>query len=156
MTNKVRDIVCSVIMLVVGGGMLFMAKDIPHMIPTDVGSAYVPNFIAICILIVSGAKLVLTLTNKKASANQKTALMGNWFGGIGTIVLMLAYMAVFESVGFVIASAVYLFLQILLLSDETNRKPVLFAIIAVLLPLAIDALFVFAIQMPLPRGLWGF
>lgn len=44
----------------------------------------------------------------------------------------------------------------LLLSDETNRKPVLFGIIAVLLPLAVDALFVFAIQMPLPKGLWGF
>lgn len=156
MTNKVRDIVCSVIMLVVGGGMLFMAKDIRHMIESDVGSAYVPNFIAICIIIVAIAKLGTTLTSKSTSANQKVAPLGDWFGGIATIVLMLAYMAIFQTVGFVISSIVYLFVQMLLLSDETNRKPVLFGIIAVLLPLAVDALFVFAIQMPLPKGLWGF
>ena len=50
----------------------------------------------------------------------------------------------------------YLFLQILWLSDDTNRKPVLFAIIAVVLPVAVSALFAFVIKMPLPRGIFGF
>ena len=75
---------------------------------------------------------------------------------MGTILLMLVYMIAFQPVGFVISSAVYLFVQMLLLSNEQNRKLPLFGAIAVLLPLAVDALFVFAIQMPLPKGLWGF
>ena len=143
-------------MLVFGAGMLIMARDIPHMIASDVGSAYVPNFIGICIMIVAGAKLILTLTKKDPAANQKTKSDSDWFGGIGTIALMLVYMIAFQPVGFVISSAVYLFLQMLLLSNEQNRKLPLFGAIAVLLPLAVDALFVFAIQMPLPKGLWGF
>jgi len=69
---------------------------------------------------------------------------------------MLVYMLALEPVGFIISSTVYLFVQMMLLSDKTNRKPVLFAIIAVLLPAAVDALFVYAIKMPLPVGILGF
>jgi putative tricarboxylic transport membrane protein len=49
-----------------------------------------------------------------------------------------------------------LFAQITLLSDNTNRNPILFAAISILLPIAIDALFVFVIKMPLPKGIIGF
>ncbi len=143
-------------MLVFGAGMLILARDIPHMIPSDVGSGYVPSFIGICIIVVAGAKLLLTLTKKDPTANQKAKNDSDWFGGVGTILLMVVYMAAFQPIGFVISSAVYLFLQMLLLSNEQNRKLPLFGAIAVLLPLAVDALFVFAIQMPLPKGLWGF
>ena len=65
-------------------------------------------------------------------------------------------MLVFQSVGFVISSACYLFLQMLLLSNKDNRKILLFAVIAVLLPLGVDALFVYVIKMPLPVGIFGF
>ena len=69
---------------------------------------------------------------------------------------MAACMAIMESVGFIFSSILYLFLQILWLSDDTNRKPVLFAIIAVVLPVAVSALFAFVIKMPLPKGIFGF
>ena len=143
-------------MLVVGVGMFVMARDIPRKIESDVGSGYVPTFIAICIIIVAGAKLILTLISKDPTINKKVPPLGDWFGGIATVLLMLAYMMIFEKVGFIISSIVYLFVQMMLLSNSENRKPVLFAIIAVALPIAVDALFAFAIKMPLPVGLWGF
>jgi putative tricarboxylic transport membrane protein len=65
-------------------------------------------------------------------------------------------MLAIQPVGFIISSIVYLFVQMMLLSDNTNRKPVLFAIIAVVLPVAVEALFVYAIKMPLPVGILGF
>lgn len=69
---------------------------------------------------------------------------------------MLLYMIAFQPVGFVVSSIVYLFLQMLLLSDKTNRKILLFAVIAIILPVAVDALFVYVIKMPLPVGIFGF
>ena len=69
---------------------------------------------------------------------------------------MVLYMLAFQPVGVIVASAVYLFFQMLLLSDKTNRKILLFAIVSVLLPVAVDALFVFVIKMPLPVGILGF
>ena len=157
MTNKIRDIICSVIMLAFGTMMIVVAKDIPNKLgDKDVGSGYVPTFIGICILIVAVSKLVLAITNKKPSANQKIKWTSDSLGGFGTIALMAVYMLTFEKVGFIIASVVYLFVQMMILSDKTNRKPVLFAIIAVALPVAVEALFVYAIKMPLPVGILGF
>ena len=156
MTNKVRNIICSVIMLVFGAGMIVLARDIPHKIASDVGSAYVPTFLGICILVVAGAKLILTVLNRKPAASQKIQFTQDALGGFGTIALMAVYMLCFEPVGFIVSSAVYLFVQMIVLSDNKNRNPILFAVISVALPVAIDALFVYAIHMPLPVGILGF
>ena len=156
MSNKIRDLILSVIMLVFGVAMIVLARDIPHKIASDVGSAYVPTFLGVCIIVVGAAKLILTVLNKKPPADEKILFTQDALGGFGTIALMLVYMLALEPVGFIISSTVYLFVQMMLLSDKTNRKPVLFAIIAVLLPAAVDALFVYAIKMPLPVGILGF
>lgn len=156
MTNKIRDVICSVIMLAFGTAMIVLARDIPHKVAKDVGSAYVPTFIGICIVAVSVAKLILTLLNKKPIANEKIKFDKDALGGFGTIGLMVVYMLIFEPVGFIVSSALYLFVQMILLSEKKNRNPVLFAVIAVALPVAVDALFVYAIHMPLPKGILGF
>ena len=156
MTNKTRDMLCSVIMLAFGAAMIYFAQGIKHKIASDVGSAYVPTFIGICILAAAGSKLFIALFRPSASSNKKIKIDQDMLGGLGTIALMLGYMLVFQPVGFVVSSAAYLFLQMLLLSNRENCRPLLYAIIAVLLPVAVDALFVFVINMPLPVGVWGF
>lgn len=158
MTHKVRDLLCSIIMLIFGIVMFVVALGIPHKVASDVGSGFVPKFISICIIVVAVVQGVLTLMDKSPALNSKAkdGMFEDMKGGIVTIVLMAAYMAIFEPVGFVFSSIIYLFLQILWLSDDTNRKPVLFAIISVVLPLAVSALFAFVIKMPLPKGIWGF
>jgi len=156
MTNKLRDLTCSIIMLIFGAGMFVLALGIPHKIASDVGSGYVPKFVAICIIITALVQLVTTLTRKSPADNKKEKFFDDAKGGIGTIVLMMVYMLIFQPVGFICSSAIYLFAQIMLLSDNTNRKPILFAVIALLLPITVDALFVFVIKMPLPKGIIGF
>ena len=102
------------------------------------------------------SKLLFSIFTGLKSENKRIVFDQDFLGGIGTIVLMVLYMLAFEKVGFVVASAVYLFLQMLLLSDNTNRRILLFAAVAVVLPLAVDALFVYVIKMPLPVGVFGF
>lgn len=156
MTNKQRDLLTSVIFFAFGAFMLSCAVGIRKTIASDVGSGYVPIFIAICLMVVSAGKCILTLTRKLATDKMKEKSDEDLLGGIGTIGLMLVYMIIFEPVGFVISSALYLFAQILWLSDHTNRKPVLFAAIAIVIPVVIDLLFTYVIHMPLPRGVFGF
>ncbi|MBQ7220028.1 MAG: tripartite tricarboxylate transporter TctB family protein [Synergistaceae bacterium] len=156
MTNKTRDILCSIIVLAFGAAVIYFVKDVRRVIRSDVGSAFVPTLIGWCIVATGAAKLLYSVFTGLKEENKKIVFDQDFFGGIGTIVLMVLYMLAFEPVGFVVASAVYLFLQMLLLSDRTNRKVLLFAVVAVLLPLAVDALFVFVIKMPLPVGVFGF
>lgn len=156
MTNKQRDILGSFLFLLLGAGMFYLSFEIKHRIASDVGSAYVPKFIAICIMVTAGAKLIFSLMDKSASGKKKEGMAFDKLGGVGTIVLMFAYMLGLEPVGFILSSIIYLFLQIMLLSNKDNRKPVLFAIISVLLPIGVSALFYYVIKMPLPKGIIGF
>ena len=157
MTNKKRNLITSVIFLVFGAFMLVQSLAVPHKIPSDVGSGYVPAFISICLMVVSGAKLILTLLDKDpAYAVKKQKSDSSNIGGVVTVLIMLAYMLAFEPVGFIVSSVVFLFALMNWFANNENRKPILFAIIAIVLPIAIDALFVFVIKMPLPKGLIGF
>lgn len=156
MTSKKSDILCSAIFLVFGSAMAYFSLGINKMIETDVGSGFVPRFIAICIMVVAAAKLILTLAGKNIAAATAKKSNNDLLGGGGTVALMAAYVLSFEPVGFLLSSIVYLFAQILLMSNRENRKPLMFAIISIVLPLIIDLLFVFVIKMPLPKGILGF
>ncbi|MBR0151589.1 MAG: tripartite tricarboxylate transporter TctB family protein [Synergistaceae bacterium] len=156
MTNKTRDILCSIIVIAFGAAMIYFVKDVRRVIRSDVGSRFVPTLIGWCIVATGAAKLFYSVFTGLKEENKKIVFDQDFIGGIGTVVLMVLYMIAFQPVGFVVASAAYLFLQMLLLSDNTNRRVLLFAAVAVLLPLAVDALFVFVIKMPLPVGIFGF
>lgn len=156
MTNKTRDIICSIIVLAFGATMIYFVKDVRRVIRTDVGSAFVPTLIGWCIVVTGACKLLYSIFTGLKEENKKIVFDQDFLGGIGTIILVVLYMLAFQPVGFVVSSAVYLFLQMLLFSEKSNRKILLFAVIAVVLPLAVDALFVYVIKMPLPVGVFGF
>ncbi len=156
MTNKQRDVLCAIIVIAFGAAMIYFVKDIKKVIRTDIGSKYVPTLIGWCLIATGASKLLYSLFSRSKAENKKIVFDQDMFGGIGTIVLMLLYMTAFEKIGFIVASAVYLFLQMLLLSERSNRKIILFAVIAAVLPVAVDALFVYVIKMPLPVGVFGF
>ena len=156
MTNKQRNLLTSVLYLVFGIFFLIQSLQIPKKIESDVGSGYVPAFICICIIIVAAAKLIITLTRPDPYADVKDKSLGSTKGGVVTILIILAYVLLFQPLGFIVSSALFLFALINWFANSENRNIPLFAIISVVLPVAIDALFVFVIKMPLPKGLIGF
>ena len=156
MTNKQRNLLTSVLFLVFGIFFLFQSLQIPKKIESDVGSGYVPAFVCSCIIIVAAAKLIITLFRPDPFADHKDKSLGSTKGGVVTILIILAYVLLFEPLGFIVSSALFLFALINWFANSENRNIPLFAIISIVLPVAIDALFVFVIQMPLPKGLIGF
>ena len=157
MTNKQRNLLTSVLFLVFGIFFLFQSLQVPKKIETDVGSGYVPAFICICLIIVAGAKLIITLTRKDPYDNVKQEFTkGEIKGGVVSVLIMFFYMILFQPLGFVVSSILFLFALINWYADSRNRNIPLFAIISIIMPIAVDALFVFVIKMPLPKGLIGF
>ena len=156
MTNKQRNLLTSVLFLAFGIFMFIQAQGVKHKIASDVGSGYVPAFIAGCLIVVSVAKLIITLTRKDPADNVKKKSDSSAKGGVVTILIMLAYMLAFEPVGFIVSSVVFLFALMNWFANNENRNIPLFAAVSILLPVAVDALFVFVIKMPLPKGIIGF
>ena len=156
MTNKQRNLLTSVLFLIFGVFMFIQSQSVKHKIASDVGSGYVPAFIAGCLIVVSVSKLIITLTRKDPADNVVKKSDSSTKGGIVTILIMLAYMLVFEPVGFIVSSILFLFALMNWFANNENRNIPLFGVISVVFPVAVSALFTFVIKMPLPKGIIGF
>lgn len=154
MTDRKRDIGCSILFLAFGIFMFVQSLPIMPIMGKDLGSGFVPKIIAGAIIAIALLKLALTVLSKEKE--KKLENDDNMVGGLLTIAALLVYMSLFQTAGFILSTALYLFAQITILSDENNRNLPLFGVISVVAPVAIYALFVYAIKMPLPAGFISF
>lgn len=154
MTAKQNNLLVSVLFFLFGLFVFVESLGIKKLMQNDVGSAFFPKVIALAIMAMAAAKLILTLIQPEAGTKKASGsdLAGGWM----TVMLLAAYVLVFQFVGFILSTAVYLFLQMLILAPAEKRKLPLFAIISVAAPIVIYGLFVYVINMPLPKGLLGF
>ena len=74
---------------------------------------------------------------------------------VATIVVFTAYVLLMKPVGFIITSAVYLFLQMLILCPKEKRNSILFAVISVVCAVAIYYIFRNGLNVMLPAGILG-
>ena len=123
------------------------------MMKNDVGSAFFPKVISVAMIIFAVICLVQALRmEEKESKKTDSDKKGGWL----TVLLIAGYVVIFEPVGFIISTMIYLFLQILVLTPAEKRKwPVIIAI-SVIAPLAIYTLFVYVINTPLTKGIFYF
>ncbi|MBQ7534983.1 MAG: tripartite tricarboxylate transporter TctB family protein [Stomatobaculum sp.] len=156
MTNKQRNLLTAVLFLAFGVFMFIQSQGVKHKIASDVGSGYVPAFIAGCLIVVSAAKLIITLTRHDPDADKKQKSDSSTVGGVVTILIILVYMLAFEKVGFIVSSILFLFALMNWFANSKNRNIPLFAVISVIMPIAVSALFNYVIKMPLPKGIIGF
>ena len=153
MSNKEKNLVVSLVFMAFGIFLFVESMGIKHMMKNDVGSAFFPKVVAVAITGVSVIRLIMTLREPAGERRKSNSdLKGGWL----TIVLIAAYVMAFQPVGFIISTMVYLFLQILVLVPKEKRSWPLTVIISVVAPIAIYALFTYAISSPLPKGIWGF
>lgn len=153
MTDRKRNLIVSFVFMAFGIFLLVESMGIKQMMKNDVGSGFFPKVIAVAIIAVSLIRLVMTLlepVGEKKESNSDKA--GGWL----SILLIGAYVVAFRPVGFIIDTAVYLFLQMLVLTPKEKRNIPLLGVIAIVAPLCIYTLFVYAINTPLPKGIFGF
>lgn len=156
MKSKTRDIVCSLLFLIVGIFTFVNALEIKPLMTKDLGSGFMPKVIGVSLVVIAAIKLVLTLTNKKELKNETSNNDIDQKGGLLTIGLFLFYVVTFEMLGFIVSTVVYLFFQMLILSNDKNRNCKLFGLISVAFSVGVYALFVYVINRPLPVGIFGF
>ncbi len=73
-----------------------------------------------------------------------------------TLCLLLIYVLAIGRLGFVLTSIIYLFFQIIILSPNGKIRVPFAAVIAVIAPVIIYLVFVYLLNVPLPRGIMPF
>lgn len=153
MSEKQRDLIGSIVFLIFGIFLFAISFTVKSIIENDVGPAFMPKVVAVAIVIVSASKLVIALKNHSPKYTEKRQSEDDKMGSLMTILNLAAYVILFEPLGFIISSIVFLTLQMTILADKTHFKPVKFGIISISATLAIYFLFVYAFNLMLPEGL---
>ena len=81
-----------------------------------------------------------------------TMKLKNW---AATLVLLFLYILLLDKLGFVVSSVLYMFIQMCLFVPaefRSKKNYILFAVISLVLPVAVNLLFVNAFSLILPTG----
>ena len=159
MTEKKKNIICSALFFLFGAFLMYESLPIKPMVGKDLGSGYVPKIVAVAIMIVAAVEMFLSLRDKPGEEEEKqeeSSGTSDMRGGLLTIALICAYVALYGELGFVISTALYLFLQMNIFSTKENRKIVLYAVVSIAATLIIYVVFNNIIGMQLPAGILDF
>ncbi len=158
--KKCRDLILGIVMLLFSGFYLFNARQIktrPKLTPSYASAQIMPTLLGILLAILSVVCIVQGIRNLKAADGaEETAKKkdkGDIMAVVFTFAVIIGYILVMPTLGFILSTVLYLFLQMIILSPPANRNYLLFAIIAVVFTALVFVAFRIGLQQLLPRGL---
>ena len=156
MKKKYWDLASGIVLFLFSIVLYIGAMNVRTLEVSTFGSGFFPKIVAVMLALASLALIVGGIKTAKAADGAEEA-KGNprWKAVLATFTIMVAYAALLPFVGFMITTAVYLFLQINILSENRHRKPFLFAVVSIVTSVAIYYLFVKAFNLMLPAGFLG-
>ena len=158
MFSRYRDTVASVVTLLLGAYFTITGLQLPESANTSVGPGTMPTLVGILMLIFGVLLLIPALRDLKANTSEKKTVQGNYAALGITVLLLLLYVALWQSVGFVIMTFVYLTLQFIVFCPTAKRSVktyLLFAAIAAIATAAIYLIFSMGFNLTLPSGILG-
>lgn len=146
---RLKETIVAVVMTGAGLGYLRMIAGLPERDGVD--ATTVPTLLAWMMIGLGVIELVGAL-RRPALAGQDAG-RSNMLTVVLTLVLIAGYIAALRPLGFPIATALYLFLQFLVLTPRGGRMPVpLYAGLAVVASALIFATFRYGFDLLLPAG----
>ena len=155
--KKYGDLVVGILFLILATVVYVSARALPPNLLGSLGADFLPKIVAILcgvlavIQIVSGAGAIRNYQAEATAEEDKP----EYLRVVATIVVFTAYVLLMKPVGFIITSAVYLFLQMLILCPKEKRNSILFAVISVVCAVAIYYIFRNGLNVMLPAGILG-
>lgn len=123
-------------------------------------SATIPQWICYAmwalslILIITDIRKVRRREDSGSREGTKTNI--NWLAFIRTFIVISVYILIMRPVGFCPSSSAFLFALTCILSEPKERNYILFAIISVIVSVAIYYIFRYGLNLMLPRGIMPF
>lgn len=158
-----RDIVIGAIVVMAALGLYGLSFTINEAHFSGVGAEFMPRLVAFCIGAL-GFALIWTTKRKiaedradgKTPEKKQSDVASNGYLLVGLNILLFGvYLCLLEGVGFLLTTPVYLFLQMLLLSNPSDRKYGRFVVVSIATAVVSYYLFIHAFQVILPAGILG-
>jgi len=154
--KKYWDLASGIVLFLFSIALFVGAMNVKTLEVSTFGSGFFPKIVAVMLALASAVVIFGGIKTAKA-AEKEAEDKGNprWKAVLATFAIMVAYAALMPFAGFMITTAVYLFLQINILSENRHRRPVLFVVVSIVTSVGIYYLFVKAFNLMLPAGFLG-
>lgn len=156
--KKLRDIIIGVVGFALSVFYLIYAMQIktrPKLTPSYASARIMPTLLGVLLAILSLVLIAQGVKKKKlydGGEVEKTDHADN-IAVILTFSVIIGYIIVMPMLGFILSTAIYLFLQMLILAPPDKRNVPLFAIVAVGFTAIVFVAFRVGLQQLLPRGI---
>ena len=146
-----KDTVLGIIMLLCGAAYGILVLQIPGTRSQLFDSRFVPSLISILIIVIGVLQTGRGLKTPKEEVEKKGFDMKTV---VCTFVLIALYILLYSSIGFIITTFVFLFLEMNILTPSYVKKnQIVYLIISLLFSVGIYYLFYFGFSIFLPGGL---
>ena len=115
-----------------------------------------PTLLGVILAVLSLVCIIQGIRRMKApdeAEETKKKGKGDLMAVVLTFAVIIGYILVMPTLGFILSTILYLFLQMLILAPAEKRNYVLFAIVAVVFTALVFVAFRVGLQQLLPRGL---
>jgi putative tricarboxylic transport membrane protein len=163
-----KDIVASAFLILLSAVMFAASNNIMKLTVSKVGADFAPKLVAIGIFILSVFYLINSIKQLKSSNGEAAEELEQGadvdktekkkispMSVLATIGLLILYVALLPTIGFLITTVVYLFLQMYLLADKKERKIPLFLVTSVVTSVFVYFIFKSVFYLMLPAGILG-
>lgn len=158
--KKYGDIIVGVFFMLLSAAMLVMAKMLPKSTVMDIGPDFMPMCIGVMTFVLAAALVFLNIKNMKiyvAYAEAEGPEKADYKRVLTSFIIILVYVFVLKSVGFIISTLVYLPVQMFILAPEERRgkKNVIQLLLTdVLFTFVVFFLFRYGFKIVLPAGIF--
>lgn len=158
--KKYGDIIVGVFFMLLSAAMLVMAKMLPKSTVMDIGPDFMPMCIGVMTFVLAAALVFLNIKNMKiyvAWAEAEGPEKADYKRVLTSFIIILVYVFVLKSVGFIISTLVYLPVQMFILAPEERRgkKNVIQLLLTdVLFTFVVFFLFRYGFKIVLPAGIF--
>lgn len=161
--SKYRDIFSGVLVLCFTLLLYVLTLDINEVSFAGVGADFMPRILVVTLGILGCALTVTSVLEykriqcgaKAKPAPDKEPAPNGYLLVSANILLFVLYIYFLDSIGFIITTTIFIFLQILILTERKKNRYGLFAIIALTTSVCSFYVFIFAFQVLLPAGILG-
>lgn len=160
-TSKKKELLIGVAMLGTGLGYLLMTTQLPR--HDGIDAAFVPSLLSAMLCLLGFLQLLSVRGLSKAVAEGESEVEGQAPASsdiktvVKTLALIVGYIALLNPVGFPIMTAIYLYLQFIVLTPLDHRvNHLVYALIALVTSAITYLLFREAFDLMLPSGLLPF
>ena len=141
-----KDVVAGSFLSISAILMFLSSFNIHKIAKSTIGSAFVPQLVSICIFLLSICLVINGLNHIHKKIN---------FPLIQTFILLIIYVSFLKSIGFLIMTCIYLFIQFFILSDKAYKNMPLHLTISIITTVSTYYLFTRIFYVMLPSGLLG-